>query len=367
MDNECYSVSSSPAEPTPKPLKAKSKNKSPVKGLPKNSEANAQAAGLTDRSVFHEPWWLDATTDGNWGLAEVRHGDEVVGEMPYMLERKGIWRISTQPPLTRTLGPVIKPPRSGSGGERDWCYRMEIANELVARLPACAHFHQIMDTRMSQAEAIAFSLHGFEVSIGYTLELSHEHTEAQAWSSLRRNTRNWVRRATELLTIREIADPDVFVDFYDANLAVRKRNNVYGSIIMRRLLGEVITRGAGVLLGAFDEQGRLQAETALVWDSRAVYYLLSSRQHDAHGGAISLLIWEGARIARERRLIFDFDGISTASILDFLSGFGGRLVTRYEIERMRADYGALRTVLRGERMAMQTSARRLRKARLEKT
>jgi hypothetical protein len=361
MDNECYSVSSSPAEPTPKPVKTKNKIKDPVKGVQKN----AKAAGLTDRSIFHESWWLDATTDGKWGVAEVRHGDEIVGEMPYMLERKGIWRTSTQPPLTRTLGPVIKAPRSG-GGERDWCYRMEITNELVAKLPACAHFHQIMDTRMSEAEAIAFSLHGFEVSIGYTLELPPEHTEEQAWSGLRRNTRNWVRRATERLTIREIASADVFVDFYDANLAVRKRNNVYGSMIMRRTLAEVVARRAGVLLGAFDEQGKLQAETALVWDSRAVYYLLSSRQHDAHGGAISLLIWEGARLARERKLTFDFDGISTASILEFLSGFGGRLVTRYEIERMRADYGALRTVLRGERMTMQTSARRLRKARLEK-
>nr|WP_284503979.1 MULTISPECIES: GNAT family N-acetyltransferase [unclassified Caballeronia] len=220
---------------------------------------------------------------------------------------------------------------------------------------------------MSQAEAIAFSLHGFDVSIGYTLELPADRSEAEAWSALRRNTRNWLRRATERLTVREINSPDAFTDFYDANLAVRKRNNVYGSQIMRRVLGEVIKRNAGVMLGAFDENGQLVAETALVWDTRAVYYLLSSRAADAHGGAISLLIWEGARVARERKLIFDFDGISTATILDFLSGFGGRLVTRYEIERMRADYGALRTVLRGEKMAIRTGARRLRKATLDKT
>jgi len=34
---------------------------------------------------------------------------------------------------------------------------------------------------------------------------------------------------------------------------------------------------------------------------------------------------------------------------------------------MRADYGALRTVLRGEKMASKTGAKRLRKAPLEKT
>ncbi len=360
MDNECYSVSSSPIEPSSKPVKKK------IRENVKNDSSTTKAEGIVERSIFHEPWWLEAATDGKWGIAEVKQGDVVIGEMPYMFERKGIWRISVLPPLTRTLGPVIKPQRLGSG-EREWCYRMDITNQLVSKIPACAHFHQLMDTRMSQAEAIAFSLHGFDVSIGYTLELPADRSEAEAWSALRRNTRNWLRRATERLTVREINSPDAFTDFYDANLAVRKRNNVYGSQIMRRVLGEVIKRNAGVMLGAFDENGQLVAETALVWDTRAVYYLLSSRAADAHGGAISLLIWEGARVARERKLIFDFDGISTATILDFLSGFGGRLVTRYEIERMRADYGALRTVLRGEKMAIRTGARRLRKATLDKT
>ncbi len=364
MDNECYSVSTSTVATKPKPTKAKpNKAKESVKTVP---AGNIKPQGLTARSIFHEPWWLEAATDGKWGVVEVKQGDDVIGEMPYMLERKGLWRISELPPLTRTLGPVIKPQRAG-GSDREWCYRMEIADQLVSKLPPCAHFHQLMDTRMSEAEAIAFSLHGYDVSIGYTMEIPPERTESEAWSALRRNTRNWVRRATERLTIREIASPDSFVDFYDSNLAIRKRNNVYGSTIMRRVLGEVRTRNAGVMLGAFDDNGMLVAETALVWDDRAVYYMLSSRRADAHGGAISLLIWEAARIAREKKLIFDLDGISTATILDFLSGFGGRLVTRYEIERMRADYGALRTVLRGEKMASKTGAKRLRKAPLEKT
>ncbi len=364
MNNECYSAGSSAVATKPKPAKGKqNKAKENVKVA---VTCDVKPQGLTARSIFHEPWWLEAATDGKWDVVEVRQGDEVIGEMPYMLERKGIWRISELPSITRTLGPVIKPQRAGSS-EREWCYRMEIASQLVAKLPSCAHFHQLMDTRMSEAEAIAFSLHGYDVSIGYTMELPPDRTESEAWSALRRNTRNWVRRATERLTIREIQNADAFVDFYDSNLAVRKRNNVYGSNIMRRVLGEVRTRNAGVMLGAFDEDGALVAETALVWDDRAVYYLLSSRRADAHGGAISLLIWEAARISRERKLIFDLDGISTATILDFLSGFGGRLVTRYEIERMRADYGALRTVLRGERMASKTGAKRLRKTPAEKT
>ncbi|MDR5856397.1 GNAT family N-acetyltransferase [Caballeronia sp. LZ062] len=367
MDNECYSVSASPVTTNPRPAKPKpNKPKAKAKDSSVKSTAdNAKPQGAFTRSIFHEPWWLEAVTDGRWGVAEVRQNDEVIGEMPYTLERKGIWRISALPPMTRTLGPVIKPQKSG-GAEREWCYRMDITNQLIAKLPPTAHFHQLMDTRMSEAEAIAFTLHGYDVSVGYTMEIPAERTESEAWSGLRRNTRNWVRRASEQLTIREIDSPDAFTRFYDGNLAVRKRSNVYGSNIMRRLLGEVLQHDSGVLLGAFDDKGALMAETALVWDDRALYYLLSSRLTEAHGGAVSLLIWEAARVARERKLLFDLDGISTASILDFLSGFGGRLVTRYEIEKVRADFGALRTVLRGEKTATKTGAKRLRKFSPEK-
>jgi hypothetical protein len=354
MDNECFSVLPSPAVP---PLR---KGKSNAKRIVEKAAKLVEPVGLTERSVFHQPWWLDAATGGNWQLAVVKNGDEVIGEMPYMLEKKGIWHVSTLPPLTRTLGPVIKPKRTGAG-EPEWCHRMHVTSELTAQLPECAHFHQLMDTRMSEAEAIAFSLRGFDVSVSYTLEMAAGGDENAIWMGLRRNTRNWVRRATEQLTVQEISGADAFVDFYDANLAARKRQNVYGSATMRRLLAEVVRRKAGVLLGAFAEDGSLVAETALVWDTRAAYYLLSSRRADSHGGAISLLIWHAMRAARERNLIFDFDGISTAGILDFLAGFGGHLVQRFEIEWMRTDYGMLRTMLRGTRMASKTASLRLRR------
>jgi hypothetical protein len=354
MNDECSPVLSSPVVPPIRKAKLNAK-----RDLEKTSVI-IEPPGLTERSVFHQPWWLDATTDGHWDLAVVKSGDEVIGEMPYMIQKKGIWRVSELPPLTRTLGPIIKPRRKGMT-EPEWCHRMNVASELTSQLPNCAHFHQLMDTRMSEAEAIAFSLHGFDVSVSYTLQMASDMDEDAVWKGLRRNTRNWVRRATEQLTVQELSGADAFVDFYDANLAVRKRNNVYGSSIMRRLLTEVVRRKAGVLLGAYAEDGSLVAETTIVWDNRAVYYLLSSRLSNAHGGAISLLIWHAMRIARERKLVFDFDGISTAGILDFLAGFGGHLVQRFEVEYMRTDYGVLRTMLRGTRMASKTASLRLRR------
>ena len=48
------------------------------------------------------------------------------------------------------------------------------------------------------------------------------------------------------------------------------------------------------------------------------------------------------KLGRERKLEIDFDGVSTAGILQFLAGFGGHLVQRYVFERMRADFAIYR-------------------------
>jgi hypothetical protein len=304
------------------------------------------APGLTERSIFHQPWWLDIAANGAWRVAEVKHGNTVVGEMPYMVSPKGLWQISMMPPLTRTLGPVIRPHQSGAG-EREWSQRLDIARELIAQLPRFAHFAQIMDPRVSEAEALAFRLGGFDVKVAFTLIHDGWTDEATAFAALRGTARTAVRRAQECLTVRPIDSATAFLDFYNANLTVRNLDNKHAATTMAHLLDEAMLREACTLLGAFDSKGALVAGTALLWDTKKAYYFLSTRCQDAHSGAVSLLIWSAMCIGGKRGLSFDFDGISTAGILQFLGGFGGRLVRRFEVERTMPLYAALRTTLHG--------------------
>jgi len=326
-----------------------------AKGAPVSSTKCELTSGLIERSIFHEPWWLEAATNGAWRVAEVKHGNTVVGAMPYMFTQKALWQISTMPPLTRTLGPVIRPHQSGTG-ERDWSQRLDIARDLIAQIPRYAHFHQIMDPRVSDAEALAFRLEGFNVKVSFTLISSGWTDEATAFAALRGTARTAIRRAQECLTVGPIDSADAFLDFYNANLAVRKLDNKHETTTMRRLLDEATIRGACTLLGAFDSKGALVAATALLSEAQKMHYFLSTRHKDAHSGAVSLLIWSAMCTAKKRGLSFDFDGVSSAGILKFLEGFGGRLVRRFEVERTMPLYAALRTTLHSAR-AITTSAR----------
>ena len=311
------------------PHDARRAAKSPV---PPKTAATPTAQPLPGRSIFHEPWWLDIATEGNWQTATVRRGDEIVGEMPYSLRKKGWWVTSKMPPLTRTLGPVFRPiPGDPAKSMLD---RISITEELIAQIPAVDSFYQIFDPRVE--DALAFGLNGFTVSTRYTLQFSPERSIEELWKSLNGKTRNLIRTGQKFLKVARIESPAQFNAFYEANLAARSRSNIYGSQVMQRLIDAFVRRGAGYLLGAYDVSGRLVAAIGVVFDEHSAYYLLSSRTTEAHAGAISVLIWEAIQDAMRRKLVFDFDGIPNTNTFRFLSGFKPTLKPRLVIERHKS-------------------------------
>jgi hypothetical protein len=293
-------------------------------------------------SIFHEPWWLDIATGGHWHVAKVVRGNEVLGELPYYSTRMGVWRISHLPPLTRTLGPVIKQLDMDEARARR--HRLSITSQLIEQLPHFDSFFQVFDPRVD--DALAFALQGFMVSARYTFQITPDCTVPEAWARLHGKTRNVIRSAERKLTVAPIATPSEFLQFYETNLLERSRTNAYGSAVMRQLVNAFVERKAGHLLGAYGEGGRLIAAIGLVWDRHAMYYLLSSRALGAHAGSISLLIWAALQHALEQKLTFDFDGFSSPATFNFLDGFGGTLKQRLGVERLSTVYSVARILKR---------------------
>jgi Acetyltransferase (GNAT) domain len=289
-------------------------------------------------SIFHEPWWLDIATGGHWSMAKVEHGKQLLGQLPYYSTRKGGWRISRLPPLTHTLGPVIKP--MGLDGPREQHHRQTVTSALIEQLPYFDSFHQLLDSRI--ADALAFSLHGFTVSVRYTFQISPDCTVSEAWARMHSKTRNVIRSAGKKLIVAPVAAPVKFVQFYEANLLERSRKNAYESSVMRQLVNAFVERDAGCLLGAYGPGGQLVAAIGLVWDQHAMYYLMSSREASAHSGAISLLIWTAIQQALERKLTFDVDGFYSLGTCKFLEGFGGTLRQRLCVERASTMFSLAR-------------------------
>jgi hypothetical protein len=78
-----------------------------------------------------------------------------------------------------------------------------------------------------------------------------------------------------------------------------------------------------------------------VWDGDTMYYNTATRSRCNSAGAMNLLVWHAIKLAHEKALTFDFDGIVKIGTMRFFSGFGGNLTTRLLITKRRPAYALL--------------------------
>src|SRR5581483_4608438 len=91
--------------------------------------------------------------------------------------------------------------------------------------------------------------------------------------------------------------------------------------------------GAGEILVARDESGRMHSAAMFVHDERTTWYLLGGSDTELRAsGSASLLMWEGIRAAGSRSTAFDFEGSMLRHVERFVRNFGGEPVP-YSIVR----------------------------------
>lgn len=303
-------------------------------------QAQAQADPILP-TIFHERWWLDAVTAGRWEAAEVRQGGRCVGWMPYVVGRHRGFRVSVMPPLAHLLGPAID---AGSGtGNTRWLRRLGILEDLVAQLPPLALFSQTCHPDLP--DVLGFQALGFESFVQFSAEVPPQ-PQASTWAALRDKTRNVIRRAQEQAAIETLADPAEFTRFYMDNLARAGGRSYFDVDRIVPLYEAAHARSRARILAARARGGGLVAAVFYVWDARRMWYFLSTRSPQAaNNGAVSLLVWEGMRLAGERGLVFDFDGIASAGAARFYSGFGARIRPRFAVYRRSIAYSLFTAAL----------------------
>jgi len=274
-------------------------------------------------TIFQEPWWLDIVAPGRWA--------EVTSDRGYLRYGHGsrmIFRLSKIPPLTRIVGPVIQV--EGKKTETRQRAVFSAVSELLDKMPAFDYVRFRLDP--SVTDVLPFQAHGFRTSAEHTFRADCRQPEATIWSEMRDKTRNTVRRAQDSLSIVATDDAKAFKDFYAANLGDGKSH--FDLHLIPELFAGAHSRGRATILAAVDQRGDIHAQTFFVWDDHACYYFLSSRdQAIAHTGAVSALVWAGMQQAHRLGLIFDFDGITSASRYQFMVAFGGKPATRFVVAK----------------------------------
>jgi hypothetical protein len=224
---------------------------------------------------------------------------------------------------------------------------LSITRGLIDQLPRLALFEQHIDPSADEgfasADGLAFQDRGFIVSPQYTFEIDCRKHIDELWAEMHFKTRQHIRRAGEKYSIRSVDDPAIFADVYLRNLRAMRRSSRIDFDCFPTLFAQCRERGCGEILAAFSPNGSPVSMVYLVWSATKMYYLLSTRSPNPNdNGSVNLLLWSAMKLANERGLVFDLDGVYTSGSARFLSGFGGRIRTRLLVRRGNTMFNALR-------------------------
>jgi hypothetical protein len=310
---------------------------------------------LSQASLFHEHWWLEAVTAGHFSEVEVTQGDYLAGRLPFVMTRRKGFRHLGMPMFTHLLGPAVN--SSDGKPQTRIMNRLSTVSSLIDQLPPFDFFKQVIDPTFDDGlaliDGLAFQSHGFQIGHQYTFQIDCRAKPDALLAGMHFKVRQHIRRAEEQRSIETIDDPKKFVSFYLDNLRKANRKNYMDFDRFPVLFSECLARNRGEILAAVQPDGVPAAMTFLVWDDQSMYYLMSTRDTDVRdSGSVNLLIWSAMKRAHERGLLFDLDGVSTAGTARFLSGFGGTIKTRIVVTKGQPLYNLVQGVkmmLRGGR------------------
>lgn len=283
--------------------------------------------------LFSRAWWLDAVAgDENWDVAILEKGGQLFASMPYVRRCRWGLQMSSQPPLSQTLGPWLKP-RAGKN-TKNLAQQKDSMEALITQLPRFDRFSQ--NWHYSQTNWLPFYWKGFQQTTRYTYVLPDLGNEELLWKGLDHNIRTDIRKATDRfgLRVRDDFGLDAFMALNRKVFARQGKTLPYPESLVQRLDNACEERQCRKILIAEDEQGRAHAGVYLVWDENSAYYLMGGSDPELrNSGATSLCMWEAIRHAATVTKRFDFEGSMLEPVERFFRAFGAEQVPYYQVQR----------------------------------
>ena len=291
--------------------------------------------------LFEQPWWLDAVAPSQWREIMVEKGGEVFARMTYFSRKKFGLTLSTNPPLTPTLGPWLRP-TEGKYATR-LAMQHELLGELIEQLPNFDLFSQNLSGAVSNV--LPFHWRGYDHFTRYTYQLADLRDLEQIEHGFSEACRRTIRKAQKQLTVQDNLSIQDFYRIVEKTWLRQGRKPNVGRDLLIRLDEVCRRRGQGRIFHAEDVGGNIHAAVYIVWDERSAYYLLGGADPEFRSsGAHSLLMWCAIQFAAEVTRVFDFEGSMNQQIERFFRSFGPRQATFIGVRRISRRLAALTAV-----------------------
>ncbi|MCR4665626.1 MAG: GNAT family N-acetyltransferase [Paludibacteraceae bacterium] len=280
--------------------------------------------------LFMMPWWLDAVCAGKeWDvlLAEDENG-EIIGALPYLLRKRAWLRYIIMPQQTPVGGIWVTPEITA-----DRWKTAEVCRQLKEQLDGLKLAYYYQQYLPGSLCVNAMKALGFTAKERITYRVEDLSNLDNVIASFSKNKRRQLQKALSLHAERNM-DIEDFYRFHCQCLASRKRKISYSREFLLVLERKAKRAGQCEILSICNADGEVYAAAFLVWDKNYMYYLIPAYE-PTHGdtGAGALLVLEAMKRAREKHVMFDFEGSMNRGTAKHYKQFGSTPTTYFAVEK----------------------------------
>lgn len=301
----------------------------------------------TSIPIFSRDWWLDATAGDSWDVVLVENkGGEIQASLPFMLKKRYGFTLITQPQLTQTLGPWIRP--STARYSKQLAQEKELLQALFDQLPPHDYYGQ--SWHHSRTNWLPLYWKEYRQTTRYTYRIEDLSDLDKVWSSFSTQIRSKIIKAKKdygLSVIKSNSADDIIK--LDQN--VYEHQNIktpYSDKIIKKIYDKTTQNNSGDVFIALDPDGTLCGGIFLIWDGDSAYLLMSGnnpkfRQYNAK----ALCIWESLMILQHSVNSFDFEGSMIERIESYNRNFGTTQTPYFHVTKIYSKILKAGMFLRG--------------------
>lgn len=280
--------------------------------------------------IFMMPWWLEAVCAGKeWDvlLAEDEAGN-IIGAMPYLLRKRAWLKYIVMPQQTQIGGIWVTPEITA-----DKWKTAEVCRAIKEQLDAMGLAYYYQQYLPGSLCVDAMRALGFKTKERITYRVDNLSDMDAVIGNFSKNKKRQLQKALSLHADRTM-DIEAFYRFHTECLAARRRKISYTREFLLVLERKARRLGQCMVLSVGNADGTPYAAAFLVWDKNYLYYLIPAI-NPAFGetGAGALLVLEAMKVAREKHVLFDFEGSMERGTAKHYKQFGSQPVTYYSVER----------------------------------
>ena len=280
--------------------------------------------------LFMMPWWMDAVCAGKqWDvlLAEDEQGN-ILGAMPYLLRKRAWFKYILMPQQTPVGGIWVTPEITA-----DKWKTAEVCRQIKEQLDTLGLAYYYQQYLPGSLCVDALKPYGFHAKERITYRVDDLSDLDKVIESFSKNKKRQLQKALSLHAERTM-DVEDFYRFHVQCLADRKRKISYTREFLLVLERKARRQKQCEILSICNADGQVYAAAFLVWDKQYMYYLIPViNKAFGDSGAGALLVLEAMKRAREKKVMFDFEGSMNKGTAKHYKQFGSTPTIYYGVEK----------------------------------